>query len=334
MRPVNASIETRILILCLFLAVGLSLIYSRRDLPLGHDEGYYLQMANGTAPDLKGVWPPLFPAIGSVVLKLGFSGLEVISLVSLCLLLILLSRILIESGKSQLGVVLVTLCPAVFAYGWAAMSELLFALLITLAIWLFVKTEKWWQGLLSGILVVLSYQTRYLGQFLVGWMLLMILFKRNRWQVMTFVVGLVGVAASMIINVLRYRMVAGERTPSHYGLLDNLYYLGLTPWTVWIGEGPLLRHPSVPLSIAGVVVIAWALIVKERAYSLAIACYLGLLIVVEMIIAVDPINRRYILPVLPLAIALNADKLKRYQWIVIGLAGLASLAHALRGATV
>ena len=72
-------------------SVGLSLAYNRRGhLPIGDAAGY-LFMAQGG--NVKGIWPPFFPFLGSLALKLGFGSLRIVSHVTLVLFIIVVFQI-------------------------------------------------------------------------------------------------------------------------------------------------------------------------------------------------------------------------------------------------
>lgn len=314
---------------CAALSVSLSLVYNRHNVPLGSDAEGYLWMAQGG--DVKGLWPPFYPFLGSIALRLGFDSLNIVSLISLILLIVLIWRISNELELGTVPVLLVALCPTIFAYGWAGMSEMLFTVLMIAAIWTFIHTETGKQGIAAGVFTILAYETRYIGEFLVLWMIVMLIWNRNRWKFLALGISVIGIVSSMAINLWKYGMLAGERPESHTAFISTVKSLGLAVWAVWLGDGTMIRLAYWPLAIAGLIALGWILW-KRSPYSLAIACYLGLLIVAELFVPLNPPDRRYLLPVVPLIIIVSYERLKRFAVPLIIVAGVIAIVHASRGA--
>lgn len=307
--------------LCILLAVSLSLIYNRRSVPLGNDELAYQQTAVGISH--KGLWPPLYPLLGSLV------GFKLVSLLSLILLIVLLYQI----RTDPTSIYLVALCPTIFAYGFNSMSEMLFTLLITAAIWLFVNAENWWQGLLSGLLAVAAYETRYVGIFLLPWMLMIAILEKSKCKLLGLGVAGAGVGLAIAANLWRYGLIAGERPPSRAGIIETAYSLGLAVWAVWLGDGPVFNNPTWILAVLGLIGLVCLLRIP-RAYSLSVVCYITLLIITELRIDLDPIQRRYVLPIIPILIVFKAPQSRKWRTALVVISASLALAHAIRGRIV
>ena len=320
--------------LAVLVGILLTLVYNRRPVETpGCDQAIYMavgqSMAGGAHIDDRATFPPLYPFASSLFLRLGLNTLlsfHLTCLVSFILLILLLARISNELGLGSIPVLVIVTCPSVFAYGWTEMSEMLFTLLATAAIWTFLHLNSTPQALVSAVLIVLSYETRYVGEFLLLALgvVTMIEYLRGqpiRHKLLALLIGVTGLISSMALNYWRYGRTAGDRPSSQLNMPMIFHDLGLGLWMTWFGDGPVskLTFISWPLALVSLAALCYLLFDSLkgappiRTLAITVISYLLLLVAAEDTVFLDAIRRRLLMPIIPMIILLCFHRLQIYK---------------------
>ncbi len=317
-----------VIAICL-VAILWTVVYNRRFLPLQGDAADYeartLQIASGHLP-ASAMWRPFYTAVAAILVKAGLSARIALSAVSLIAMLSLLLLVYREGGWVPMAITAVS--PALMLFGIAAVSEMLFALLFLAAVILFLS-DKW---LLASLVTFMAFETRYAGISLLLFMFLVLVL--NKFQSLSklkaLILSTLLIGAGFAFNKIVYGTLAEDRPRSTTGVLANIHDLGAAFAASWIGDAPL-RLPVVSwiVAVAALSGVAAILVKTKPGWALAVLSYCVFYVTSESLFATDHINRRVIMPMIPLLILCAFWRSRRYEFVIIAV--LISLPHLIRG---
>lgn len=266
-------------------------------------------------------WPPLYPMLLAAGLKVGLAcetTALLINMLSVALLLFFLSRWMLQNLRHRFvahwASLVILLHFALWDVALHAWTEPLFNLLAILFLIQLPKTvkEDRWASLLGlALLASTAWFLRYVGVTLVATGGLFILFASSQsWPKRLSRAAVFGVIAAtptaiwMIRNLQVMGQMAGERSPSAFGLVLNLRRMLKASW--WIvpeSWGKIL--PALIFVALLVFLVITARRFREQAKQLTLrkvlrvfsVLYLMLLLYTSTRFAFEAIHSRYLIPV-------------------------------------